>query len=49
MLALKPEYRWLATSMVSDEIGDVYRCVYEDQRWFKANYGDLKDVGGSRP
>jgi hypothetical protein len=27
------------------EIADVYRCVYEDQRWFDATYGDLRNLG----
>jgi hypothetical protein len=46
MQALAAEYRGLATSMTRAEIADVYRCVYEDQRYFDATYGDLKDIGG---
>ena len=35
MLSLTPEYRWIPTSMTNAEFADVYRCVYEDQRWFE--------------
>ena len=41
---LTPEYRWIPTSMTNAEFADVYRCVYEDQRWFEQNYGD-QDLG----
>jgi hypothetical protein len=44
MSALAPEYRWLATSMVSAEIPDIYRAVYADQRWFEQTYGGLSDL-----
>jgi hypothetical protein len=44
MLSLTPEYRWIPTSMTNAEFADVYRCVYEDQRWFEQNYGD-QDLG----
>ena len=41
---LTPEYRSIPTSMTNAEFADVYRCVYEDQRWFEQNYGD-QDLG----
>jgi hypothetical protein len=44
MLSLTPEYRWIPTSITNAEFADVYRYVYEDQRWFEQNYGD-RDLG----
>ena len=44
MLSLTPEYRWIPTSITNAEFADVYRCVYEDQRWFEQNYRD-QDLG----
>jgi hypothetical protein len=45
MLSLTYEYRWIATPMVIAEIADIYRCVYEDRRWFEQNCGSLRDIG----
>jgi hypothetical protein len=49
MLSLTPEYRWIRTSMRSAEFADVYRCVYEDQRWFEQNYGDQESWRAGNP
>jgi hypothetical protein len=44
MLSVPPEYRWLATSMMSDEIGDVLRMIQVDQQEFTAR--NLRDYSG---
>ena len=36
MTVTKPEYRWLATSMMSDEIGDILKLIQDDQQEFTA-------------
>jgi hypothetical protein len=45
MTATPPEYRWLATSMMSDEIGDVYKMIQADHLEFRArNIRDLSPL-----
>jgi hypothetical protein len=40
-----PKYRWLATSMMTDEIGDVYRMIQADHLEFTArNIRDLSPL-----
>jgi hypothetical protein len=39
-----PEYRWLATSMMSDQLGDVYKMIQADQLEFAGHgFRDLSD------
>ena len=42
MTAMKPEYRWLATSMMSDEIGDILKMIQVDQQQFSSQ--GLRDM-----
>jgi hypothetical protein len=42
MNVTKPEYRWLATSMMGDEIGDILKMVQADQQEFTAR--NLRDL-----
>jgi hypothetical protein len=44
MTVMKPEYRFLATSMMSDEVGDVLRMIQVDQQEFTAR--NLRDYSG---
>ena len=45
MSQASPEYRWLATSMMTDEIGDVYRMIQADHLEFTArNIRDLSPL-----
>jgi hypothetical protein len=44
MLSVPPEYRWLATSMMGDEIGDILKMVQADQLEFTAR--NLRDHSG---
>jgi hypothetical protein len=44
MTVTKPEYRWLATSMMSDEIGDTLKLIQDDQQEFTAR--NLRDYSG---
>jgi hypothetical protein len=50
MTATSPTHRWLATSMMSDEICDVLRMVHEDQQQFAAQgLRDMSDQFVTRP
>jgi hypothetical protein len=44
MTATKPEYRWLAVSMMGDDIGDILKMVQADQQEFTAL--NLRDYSG---
>jgi hypothetical protein len=44
MNATSPTHRWLATSMMTDEIGDILRMVQDDQQEFTAR--NLRDYSG---
>jgi hypothetical protein len=44
MLTVSPTHRWLATSMMSDEIGDILKMVQDDQLEFAAR--NLRDYSG---
>ena len=43
MTVMKPEYRWLATSMMGDELGGILRMIQVDQLQFSAQ--GLRDLG----
>jgi hypothetical protein len=50
MLTVSPGHRWLATSMMSDEIGDVLRMIQVDQQQFAAQeLRDMSDQFVTRP
>ena len=42
MSSVPQTHRWLASSMMSDRLGDVYRMIQDDQRQFEAHR--LKDI-----
>jgi hypothetical protein len=42
MLTVSPAHRWLATSMMSDEIGDILKLIQDDQQEFTAR--NLRDL-----
>ena len=42
MTAMRPEYRWLGTSMMGDELGDILRMIQVDQQEFTAR--NLRDL-----
>jgi hypothetical protein len=44
MTATSAAHRWLATSMMSDEIGDMLRMIQVDQQEFTAR--NLRDYSG---
>lgn len=44
MLSVPPEYRWLASSMMSEEIADVLRMIQADQFEFATR--NLRDRSG---
>jgi hypothetical protein len=44
MSTVSPTHRWLATSMMSDEIGGILRMVQDDQQEFAAR--NLRDYSG---
>ena len=50
MTELSPSYRWVASSMVADDLADVLRMVHEDARTFDAQgLRDMSDQFTSRP
>jgi hypothetical protein len=50
MTAMKPEYRFLATSMMSDEVAGILRMIQQDQLAFAAqNLRDMSDQFVTRP
>ena len=50
MTAMKPEYRWLATSMMGDELGDVLRMIQADHLQFSSQgLRDMSDQFVTRP
>jgi hypothetical protein len=44
MTATSPTHRWVATTMMGDEIGDVLRMIQVDQQEFTAR--NLRDYSG---
>ena len=50
MTATSPTHRWLAVSMMGDEIGDVLRMIQVDQQQFAAQgLRDMSDQFVTRP
>jgi hypothetical protein len=50
MTVMKPEYRWLATSMMGDELGDILKLIQDDQLQFAAQgLRDMSDQFVTRP